>query len=217
MASRTNEEWLRALTQPGLAHDEALEELRDYLLRAVLVYLRDHRSDLSNYAPADLYHLAEDLAQEALVAIQENLDTFRSESKFTTWAYRCVINLAVSELRLHRYRSFSLERLPDQETAALMAVIEDVSNVDPERQTEQRDFMRILRRIIQTELTERQRRAIVGVHFQGQAMSEVAAQLNISVNVLYKLLYDARQKLKARLEAVHLSESDVLALFEIDW
>ncbi|MEW5986916.1 MAG: RNA polymerase sigma factor [Chloroflexota bacterium] len=217
MASRTNDDWLRALKRPGVAHDQALQELRDYLLRAVLVYLRDHRSDLSNYAPADLHQLAEDLAQEALVSIQDNLDTFRSESKFTTWAYRCVINLAVSELRLQRYRSFSLERLPNQETAALMAVIENTSSADPERAAEQRDFLRTLRRIIQTELTERQRQAIVAVHFQGQPMSAVAHELNISVNVLYKLLHDARQKLKARLEAAHLSESDVLAIFEIDW
>ncbi|MFZ0546095.1 MAG: sigma factor-like helix-turn-helix DNA-binding protein, partial [Candidatus Promineifilaceae bacterium] len=64
------------------------------------------------------------------------------------------------------------------------------------------------------ELTSRQRKAIVLIHFQGQSMEFVAEQLHTSRNTLYKLLFDARQKLKAALSDRHLSQGDILAPFE---
>jgi RNA polymerase sigma-70 factor (ECF subfamily) len=72
----------------------------------------------------------------------------------------------------------------------------------------------LLLNIIRNELTIRQREAMVLVYFQGQSMEEVAEQLDISRNTLYKLLFDARQNLRAALNARHLSEGDILAPFE---
>jgi RNA polymerase sigma-70 factor (ECF subfamily) len=68
--------------------------------------------------------------------------------------------------------------------------------------------------VIRNELTIRQRRAMVMVYFQGQSMETVAEKLHINRNALYKLLYDARQRLKSALTDRHLSEGDILAPFE---
>jgi RNA polymerase sigma-70 factor (ECF subfamily) len=217
MAKRTNEEWLRALRQPGAGQTKALEELRDYLLRAVLVYLRDRRTDLTAYAPTDLRELAEDCAQEALLSIRSNLDNFRGDAKFTTWAYRFVINQAVDELRRRRYKNVSLESLAEQEVSAMIAVTSPDAGLDPDLAAEREDFIIQLLDIIQNELNEQQRLAILAVHFQGRSMQEVAEQLETSPNTLYKILHDARKRIKAKLLARHLSGGDIQALFETKW
>jgi RNA polymerase sigma-70 factor, ECF subfamily len=45
-------------------------------------------------------------------------------------------------------------------------------------------------------------------------VSEVAKHMGTNQNALYKLLHDARRKLKKRMEAVGLSPQEVLAAFE---
>jgi RNA polymerase sigma-70 factor (ECF subfamily) len=215
MSPRSNEEWMWALTeQPGEVQNDALRDLHDFLLRAVLVYLSQHRSELAGWSRDDVRRLAEDLAQEALLSIRESLSSFKRESKFTTWAYRFVINRAASELRRRHYRNVSLDQLREGEPALFQAVLLEQGTIEPERMAERRHYLNLLREIIERDLNERQRAAIVGVHMQGRSMDEVAAALGLNRNALYKLLHDARKRLKARLQAQHLTEGDILAAFQ---
>lgn len=214
MITYTNDEWVQALSQPGKPEQVALETLRDYLLRAVLVYLREHRNDLSGWSSADVHQFAEDAVQEALLSIRKKLGSFRGESKFTTWAYRFVVNKAASELRRSRYQDTSLEGLQGGEDGDLTIGFSDERGLDPDVAAEQRSFMDLLSQIIGEELSERQQRAMVGIHLQGRSMQEVAEELEITRNTLYKLLHDARRKIKERLQARYLTIEDVLAIFE---
>lgn len=214
MSRRTNEQWLQSLKEPGEQQIEATEELRDYLMRAILVYLHKHRGDLANWSSSNIRHFAEDMAQEALLAIRQKLDTFRGDSKFTTWAYRFAINITAGELRRSRYRDLSLESVQEQETLFLNDVFRDTRNVGPGVAAERQAFIDLLSHIIREELTERQRLAILAVHFQGRSMQEVAEKMGINRNALYKLLHDARKRIKSQLQARYISSGDVLALFE---
>lgn len=216
MSSHTNEYWLRALSQPGENQREALETLRDYLLRVVLVYLRDHRSEMIYLSPGEIRQFAEDMAQESLLSIRANLDSFRGESKFTTWAYRFAVNQVATELRLRRYSNLSLDEILEQKEPLFNQLIRDTQGLDPELETERRHLLNLLREIIREDLTERQRQAITAVHFKGYSMDQVAELMDTNRNSLYKLLHDGRQKIKSRLLAHHLSEGDILALFEIN-
>jgi RNA polymerase sigma-70 factor, ECF subfamily len=216
MVRRTNEDWLHALRQPGEEQTSALLELRDYLFRAVFVYLRDHRTELSDFTHSELREMAEDFAQEALLSVRDNLHKFRGDSKFTTWAYRFVINEALDELRRRHYRGkLSLDRLAEQESAVLKSLMEPGSGMDPELSAERQEFIRQLLFIIESTLNENQRLALLGVHFEGRSIQEVAAQLDTTPNTLYKMLHDARKKIRAELIARHLSGGDILALFEV--
>jgi RNA polymerase sigma-70 factor (ECF subfamily) len=215
MHSRSNQDWVWALTeQPGEAQSEALQDLHDFLLRAALVYLSQHRGELSSWSREDVRVLAEDMAQEALLDIRESLGGFKGESKFTTWAYRFVINRAASELRRRHYRNLSLDQLREEEPAIFQALLLEQATIEPERIAERRNYLNLLRQIIEKELNERQRAAIVGVHMQGRSMDDMAAALDLTRNALYKLLHDARKRIKARLQAQHLTEGDILAAFE---
>jgi RNA polymerase sigma-70 factor, ECF subfamily len=71
-----------------------------------------------------------------------------------------------------------------------------------------------LRRIIDEELTDKQREAVVAVLLEEMPISEVARRMGTNQNALYKLLHDARKKLKRRMEAAGLSPQEVLAAFQ---
>jgi RNA polymerase sigma-70 factor (ECF subfamily) len=215
MSERSNEEWLYDLShEHGARYEESLEELRDYLLRAVLVYLRQHRGDLDDLALEEIRQLAEDLAQDALLAIQEKLTSFRGDARFTTWAYRFVINRAISYLR--RRTALSYEALTEQKSAMLLELI-DEGAVDPRVAALRRSVILQLRQIIDSELTERQRLALMAVYFDNRSITEVAEVMEMSPNALYKLLHDARKKIKQQLQRQRYSAGDILALFEEDW
>lgn len=210
---RNNAEWLHALRSQGATQEEALQDLRDYLLRAALVYLSRHRSDLAHFHREELQHLAEDWAQEALLAVMDKLHTFRGQSKFTTWTYRIVINLAASGLRRRRWRALSLDALPEEEELPLLSMIGDTRAQDPERAAQQKEIWAIIQRIVDEELTDRQRTALTALLFHGMPMDEVAKRLGTNKNNVYKIMHDARKKLKKRLIEHDLSEEYILAIF----
>lgn len=69
-------------------------------------------------------------------------------------------------------------------------------------------------RLLSDSLTDRQYKAIEAVALRGIPMDIVAEQLDTNRNALYKLMHDARRKLKAALEADGLSVEYVLNLFQ---
>jgi DNA-directed RNA polymerase specialized sigma24 family protein len=84
MRQRSNSEWLTALREAGSRIQEAaLPELRRELLGVIKSYLVKEGSLHAD----ETRHLAEDCAQEAILIIQAKLDSFRGESRFTTWAF----------------------------------------------------------------------------------------------------------------------------------
>lgn len=213
MAKRTNAEWLSALRGDGSEQEAALEELRVYLLRAVYVYLSRHRSDLGYFDTEELRQLSQDWAQEALLLILEKLDTFRGDSQFTTWAYRVVINLAAGALRRRRWSVTSLETMSEDIEGSILEFLVDEDAPSPEATLERQQLWETLREVIDEELTERQRTVLVGAVFHGQPVEELARRLGTNRNNVYKIMHDARKKLKTRLLKRGLTEAAFLTAF----
>ena len=61
--------------------------------------------------------------------------------------------------------------------------------------------------------TDKQRQALVA-KIQGMPLEEVARRMGSNRNALYKLIHDARQRLKERLLAEGLAAEEILAAFE---
>lgn len=210
---RETEDWLRDLGGgEGMARNDAILELRDYLLRAVLVYLTRHRSDLAGYDFEELRQFAEDWAQLGVMQVLDKLDTFQGRSKFTTWAYRVAINLAAGELRRKRWGNLSLEALQEAESPAI-SLQEDESAEEPEDRAARQEVWAVVRAIIDEDLTERQRTALTRVVIEGVPVERVAEQLETNRNNIYKIVHDARKKLRRELEARHWHADEVLGLF----
>ena len=207
MADRTNEEWLAELRSPGPEREEALADLRALLVRG----LRYGLADRSSVTDVDV----EDFAQEALLKIAASLDTFRGESRFTTWAQKIAIRVAFTELRRARWKDTSLQGIIEQydEGDFTPAILTDTS-VSPEQQATQHMVLELVQRLIEQELTERQRQAMTAVILGGMNLEEVARRMGTSRNALYKLLHDARQRLKQRIIAHGVSPQEALAVFQ---
>ncbi|GIK26937.1 MAG: RNA polymerase sigma factor [Anaerolineae bacterium] len=212
---RTNDEWLADLRDGALKQSDALRSLRERTKRSIYYYLSQERSDLRALSPAQLDQMADDLAQDATLRVLANLDNFRGESQFTTWANRIATRVAISELRRARYRDFSLDSMAAEgELIPAEASLISEAPPNPERAAERTDTLAHVMRLLSDSLTDRQYKAIEAVALRGIPMDIVAEQLDTNRNALYKLMHDARRKLKAALEADGLSVEYVLNLFQ---
>lgn len=209
MSKRTNEEWVTALKSDR--PEAAISDLREHLVRGLTF-------TLASRIDTDLESRVQDFAQDAVLKVLEKIDTFRGESMFTTWAQKIAVRIAFTELRRKRWQDRSFEVLTtskDGESTYTPAFLADPSP-SPEERTTQQGMMAIVRRLIMEDLTERQREAMVGLLVQGLPMHVVVERLGTNRNALYKLMHDARVRLKRRLAEENLSPEEVLAVFETD-
>lgn len=203
MEQRSNQEWLDALKSPGAERDRALAELRALLVRGLNYALRDWRRT----AGRDFEALAEDFCQEALLRILDNLDSFEGRSRFTTWAHKIAVRVALTELRRKRWQDVSLDKLVAEDGAESMMSSDEAG---PETEAERTDLMAWMKRIMMEELTEKQRKAIAAIAFGGMPLEEVARRMDTNRNALYKVIHDGRVRLKRRLAREGMNPQDIL-------
>lgn len=214
MTGRTNEQWLAELRSGGEPQQLALEDLRGRLQRSIYYYLSQERSDLRGLSATELQEMAQDLAQDATLRVMENLDNFRGESQFTTWANKIAVRLAISDLRRARYRDFSLDELTSAgEFLPAEASLVGEAPPNPETAAERDDVRAKIDRALRESLSERQYQALVAVALRGVPMDVVADQMGTNRNALYKLIHDARRKLRDALDEQGISINYMLNLF----
>ena len=216
MSERSNEGWIAALSdQDPLTQAEALSDLRKRLQRSIYFYLSQDRSDLRGLAAQELAQMAEDLAQDATLRVMANLDNFRGESGFTTWANKIAVRLAISDLRRARYRDFSLDELTaDGDLLPASTRLASPSSPTPEKIAERDDVLEKIDLALKEALTERQYQALVAVALKDIPMDVLAERMGTNRNALYKLIHDARRKLKTHLEAQGISTDYMMNLFQ---
>ncbi|HLU10565.1 MAG TPA: sigma-70 family RNA polymerase sigma factor [Oceanobacillus sp.] len=216
MTDRNNEQWLADLRSGGEIQAQAIQDLKERLQRGIFYYLSRERSDLSQLSHHELTQMAQDLAQDAVLRVMENLDSFRGDSMFTTWATRIAVRVAISDLRRARYKDFSLDDLTaDGDLLPLSAnPVASDKPPGPERAAEQAEVLAKIQAALDGALTERQLRALVAVAIRGVPLEVVAEQMGTNRNALYKLIHDARRKLRTHLESQGLSMDYVMNLFQ---
>jgi RNA polymerase sigma-70 factor, ECF subfamily len=194
-------EWLRCLAATGgdargtAKREEALSRLHELLLRAARAELR-RRTQSSGIEGRERDDLANQAADDALLAITGKLDRFRGDSRFTTWAYKFVIFEVSAKLGRHYWRNPPVqvgddawERIPDRFGA------------DPAQHAESRELANALRRAVTDALSERQRRVFVAIIVEEIPLDALAAELGSTRNAIYKTMFDARRKIRAYLVA----------------
>ena len=216
MIERSNAQWLHDLTAEPVLRDSAIEDLRTRLQRGIFYYLSRERSDLADLSSDEITQMAEDFAQDAVLRVLDNLDSFRGDSQFTTWATKVAVRIAISEMRRARYRDFSLDTLMQNNNDSIQAtaVMNGDSPDRPEVATEKQDALDKISQAFAEVLTPRQRAALEAIVLDGIPMDVVAQQLGTNRNALYKLVHDARHKLRAHLEHEGLSPDYIMGLFE---
>lgn len=197
--------WLTALDRVGPERETALARLHGMLLKVAMheAYRRGPRFRIGGPELTDLAHQA---ADDAMVALLGKVQTFRGESRFTTWAYRFVVLEVSSKLGRHHWRQPCVpldaddwDRLPARTSA------------DPLAQTQQGELIAALERAMAESLTAHQRRLFVAVVINGIPMDAVVAQSGLKRGAIYKAVFDARRKIRAFLTAHGYLEGELTA------
>lgn len=189
-----SEAWLAALSSPGPAREEACSRLHELLLRAARFEVGRRRASLPHLRGDDFDDLAVQSADDALVAILAKLDTFRGDSRFTTWAYKFALLEAAVKLRRRAWQGREIPLEP--ETWDVFAT----DRPSPHGRAEQSEMLRQLKAAIDEDLSPHQREVLVALTLNDVPIDVLAERLNTTRGALYKTLHDARKKLRAQIE-----------------
>jgi RNA polymerase sigma-70 factor (ECF subfamily) len=187
-ASRT---WLADLRAEGARRDAAVARLHALLLKAARFEIARRRGAFRHLRGNDLDDLAQQSADDALVAVLARLDEFRGLSRFTTWAYKFALYEAGAKIRRRAWqgREIPLDE-PSWERFAAAG--------SPQAGVEQAELLDALRESLDG-LTPHQRRVFTALALNEVPIDVLAERLQTSRGALYKTLHDARARLRAQL------------------
>jgi RNA polymerase sigma-70 factor, ECF subfamily len=187
--------WIAALRGTGAEREAAAAMLHAVLLRAARFELNRRRAMLGGASRETIDDLAVQSADDALSAILSKLDTYRFESRFTTWAYKFALLEAAVRTRRRAWEQRELPIDP-QDWSTLPA-----RALDPVEDVEMRERMRAVVAAIQTELSPHQREVLSALVLADVPIDVLAERLGTTRGALYKTLHDARRKLRTAMGA----------------
>jgi RNA polymerase sigma-70 factor (ECF subfamily) len=182
-------EWQKCLAPDSPDRESALRELRLFMLKGV-------RAGLFRRPGTDDDFL-EDVVQSAMIRVLDHLDRFEGRSAFTTWAIAIALRVAFTELRRKHWNNVSLDELREKGAFPRGEV---ASGSDPHEAAARHSLITLLYRLIRKELSPHQRDMLLA-ELNGMPHDEIAAQMGLTRNAVYKLGHDARRALRRALEA----------------
>jgi RNA polymerase sigma-70 factor (ECF subfamily) len=189
-------QWLARLGSTGPDKPAAIQALFELLLRGARHETHRRSGSLPARVVGDLDDIARQAADDALAVLLRKLDDYRGASRFTTWAYKFAIFEVSAALRREAWRGRSITI--EDESWDRMA---DMNPIDPHAQTEVRELVAVVERTVAADLTPRQRDVFIAIIVHGVPIDVVADRHGSSRGAVYKVLHDARQKLRLALAA----------------
>jgi RNA polymerase sigma-70 factor, ECF subfamily len=188
--------WIEGLRATGAERAQTLERLHDLLLRAALREARRRGHLYPEIGGAELDDICRQAADDALIAVTGKLGGYRGASRFTTWVYGFAVLEVSVKLRRHAWRGRAVPTADDD------AVWDRLAARGPAGQArvESAELLRALRLAVSEELSPRQREVFVAVALNEVPIDVVAGELQSTRGAIYKVLHDARRKLRLRLE-----------------
>jgi RNA polymerase sigma-70 factor (ECF subfamily) len=181
------------LSASGPEREAAVVELHALLLRAARFEVNRRRDSLPHLRGGDHEDLAQQSADDALLAVLGKLGEFRGESRFTTWAYKFALLEAGVKVRRRAWQGREVP-LEDEAWAVLADARRGVA-----REAETRDLIEALGEEIECSLSARQRTVLVAVTLNDVPIDVLAERIGSNRGALYKTLHDARRKLRVAL------------------
>jgi RNA polymerase sigma-70 factor (ECF subfamily) len=187
--------WVQELAGTGEVRDAAVARLHELLLRAAHFEVARRRGAMPHVRGGDYDDLAQQSADDALVAVLAKLPDFRGDSRFTTWAYKFALYEAAVKLRRRAWQDRELPLEPDswREIASGAA--------STEQHVEEAELLAAVQQAIGEILSAHQREVLVAITLNGVPIDVLAERLNTTRGALYKALHDARCKLRHHLAA----------------
>jgi RNA polymerase sigma-70 factor, ECF subfamily len=185
--------WVLGLRAQGPNREEASRRLHDLLLRAARFELNRRKASYPHLRGGDLDDLAHQAADDALFAILGKLETYRGDSRFTTWAYKFALLEAAVKLRRRAWQGREVPIEPEH-----WSVIAGRGD-SPAGEAESNELLASISSAIESELSPHQREVLVAVALNDVPIDVLAERLNTTRGALYKTIHDARKKLRSHL------------------
>jgi len=196
------EEWHLDLHAHGARREAAVARLHGLLLRAARFEVFRRSGSLPQLSAVELDELAQDAADDAAVSVLRRLGDFRGESSFRTWAYKFALLEAAVKVRRRAWRDREVTLEPEDWESLAHA------GPGPDDDAENAALLEAVREGIRTALTPRQRQVLVAVVLEGVPIDVLAERLGSNRNALYKLLHDARRRLRSHVATAGFPEGN---------
>lgn len=130
----------------------------------------------------------EDVIQEVFIQVFRSLQSFRGDSRFTTWLHRVTVNVALMHLRAARSRpQLSGEAPPEQPSS---------DDRSPIHEAARNERLRALYSILDT-LSEKKRAVFILHDLEGVPAAQIAAMVGSPVLTVRTRLFYARREVYA--------------------
>lgn len=136
-----------------------------------------------------------DVVQDAFVKIHDRIDTWDRESRFSSWAYRIVTNLAIDGLRRKTRERKAVEGRAQEAPEYL----EDRA-ADGLLAEEQRELVRQVQEAIER-LPDGQRAVVALRHYEGFSLKDIALVRGCALGTVKSTLHQAFRSLRKSLGA----------------
>lgn len=130
-----------------------------------------------------------DIMQDTYVEISRSIQKLDNEGSFLSWAGAIATRKCYAYLRKNK----KCVLLDEDDTFENLA---DDDNIIPEEIMQDREKQRLVREIIDTQLTEMQRLCIVAYYYNEQKQSEIAKELGLPENTVKTYLSRAKAKIR---------------------
>ncbi len=150
---------------------------------------------------------AEDLAQEVFITVLKSIDTFRGESKFSTWLYRIAANHTKNRMKYLQRRAYKATSEYDDSTERALSRADSPNGTrtqNPEAAMAGRQIDRVVQAAI-TELEEDHRELVVLRDMEELSYEEIVAITGLNEGTVKSRLHRARTALKEIVQR-HLRE-----------
>lgn len=131
-----------------------------------------------------------DIMQDTYVEISRSIGQLRDEDAFLTWAGKIAAN------KCYRWMMKNKREVLLNENDTTFENLADTDNIIPEEILQSLEKQRLVRQIIDTQLTEMQKLCIVAYYYNEQKQSEIAWELGIPENTVKTNLSRAKAKIK---------------------
>ena len=180
-----------------------LRRLRDRDERAFRELMETHRDRVFNitYRMLGNRHEAEDVAQEVFITVFKTIETFREESKFSTWLYRVTVNHCKNRIkylaRRHDRDRDELDETSQQQNGAVSGA--PVRAKHPDKALESAQMEKLLQEAIAS-LDDDQRAVVILRDVEDLSIEEICEITGLPDGTVKSRLHRARLVLRKKMQ-----------------
>lgn len=138
---------------------------------------------------------AEDVTQDIFIKVFNSINSFREDSKLSTWIYQITVNTCLNKLRKKKAINFlSLNFWEEEKGENEMAA----DSLTPREEIEKSEIQKIVQGAINT-LPAKQKTAVILSRYEELSYKEISKIMGVSLSSVESLLFRAKENLAKKL------------------